>query len=261
MTPTIQALFRYPIKGLTPERLRSIPLTPGHGVPHDRRFAITNGGWAFDPAQATPRPKTDYLMLLLHEDLAHLDARFDDVTNTVVVRSPDGSMAQAALHDTDALQAVADFVATHCGKPLPGRPRLIQHPELRFTDASVASPQLMHAISVINLASLRELERVAGITLDIRRFRANIYYNGLQPWEEHNWIGQDVGLGPITAHGLQRIRRCAATNVNPSTAQRDVGIPQLLLKHFGHTDLGVYLSVQSAGTLTLGDPVRGPTPI
>lgn len=257
MASTVQALFRYPIKGLTPERLNTVDLIPHRGFPHDRRFAITNGGWDPATAPAAPRPKTSYLMLLLHENLAHLNARFDDRTNRVSVRSPNGTLAQAALNDAAALQQVADFVAEHCGKPLPGRPQFLQHPELRFTDASVGSPTLMHAISVINLASLRELERAAGITLDLRRFRANVYYNGQEPWEEHAWVGQTVQLGSVLAHGLQRIRRCAATNVNPSTAQRDVGIPQQLLKHFGHTDLGIYLNVQTAGTLALGDTVHG----
>ncbi len=254
---TLQALFRYPVKGLSPERLSEVTLREGQALPRDRAFAITNGSWAFDPSQYQPRPKGDFLMLRDHPALARLDARLNDVTNTLVVRDRDGSMAQAALHDEDALQRLAGFVGDRCGKPLSGAPRFVSAPDIRFTDAAAHSAVLMNAVSMINLASLRELERVMGVSLDPRRFRANLYFDGAEPWAEHDWLDQVISVGGVQVRPLKRIRRCAAVNVNLDTGERDQGVPQALLKHFGHLDLGVYVEVLSDGVVTLGDSLQG----
>ena len=40
MPITISAIYRYPVKGLSPEKLQSATLTPGRCLPYDRRFAI-----------------------------------------------------------------------------------------------------------------------------------------------------------------------------------------------------------------------------
>ena len=49
MTITISAIYRYPVKGLSPEKLQSVALIPGRCLPHDRRFAIALPATRFDP--------------------------------------------------------------------------------------------------------------------------------------------------------------------------------------------------------------------
>jgi uncharacterized protein YcbX len=46
----ISSLYRYPVKGLSPERLDKVSLTAGHYFPGDRLFAVENGRAGFDPA-------------------------------------------------------------------------------------------------------------------------------------------------------------------------------------------------------------------
>jgi MOSC domain-containing protein YiiM len=55
---------------------------------------------------------------------------------------------------------------------------------------------------------------------------------------------------------VPRTRRCAATNVNPETAMRDMNIPATLQKTWGHADLGVYARVITGGTLRPGDEIQ-----
>ncbi len=66
--------------------------------------------------------------------------------------------------------------------------------------------------------------------------------------------GNFVGGAGFTA--TKRIDRCAATNVDPVTAARDLTIPVSLLRAYGHADCGVYLKVDAGGTLAVGDPVN-----
>ncbi len=255
---TITALYRYPVKGLSPEPLDAVALEAGRGFPRDRELAITNGRWAYDAAHYVPRPKTDFLMLMQHERLAALRTRVSDDGGLLAVHAPDGSALDVSLDDPAALQRAGAFFAAYLGG-LDGSPRLVKAGSHRFTDVSVVSASLMHAVSLVNLASVRDLGRRMGLVLDPLRFRANVYFDGGEPWEELAWIDRDLRLGAVPVRAVLRTRRCAATNVDPATGRRDLGIPQALIRHFRHGDLGVYVELQGAGTLHTGDLLHIPT--
>jgi uncharacterized protein YcbX len=256
---TLQSLYRYPIKGLSPESLGSVSLQAGHGFPRDRVWAITNGGWDFDAATYAPRPKSDFLMLMLHEALAALRSRVSDDGQRLSLRGADERTLDVALDDPADLDRLSDFFAAYLPGKTKGRPCLVRAEAHRFTDVSVVSPTLMQSISIINLASVRDLGSRMGRELNPLRFRANVYFDGGQPWEELNWLDREIRLGPLRACVVMRTRRCAATNVNPDTGLRDLGIPQALLKNFRHGDMGVYVQLLEDGTLQCGDTVQPPT--
>ncbi|HEY9014624.1 MAG TPA: MOSC N-terminal beta barrel domain-containing protein, partial [Gemmatimonadales bacterium] len=85
-TAEITGLYRYPIKGLTPESLPRVPLRTGQTLPADRRYAIENGPSGFDPEAPEWKPKILFLMLARNERLASLDTRFEDATNRLTIR-------------------------------------------------------------------------------------------------------------------------------------------------------------------------------
>jgi uncharacterized protein len=252
-TRTITQLYRYPVKGLSPEALDSVALEAGQGFPSDRRYAITNGSWSVDAASYSPRPKTDFLMLMQDERLATLHSRVDEVARCLTVEGPDGERIEASLDDQAQLQAVAAFVGRHASKALAGPPQFVALPGQRFTDVSVVSPAAMHAVSLVNLASVRALEQVIGKPVDPLRFRANIYFDGGLPWEEFDWLDRGIRLGSLEARVVMRTRRCAAVNVDPRTGARDLRLPQTLMTHFRHGDVGVYAELRSTGTLRAGE--------
>lgn len=113
----------------------------------------------------------------------------------------------------------------------------------------------MRAISLVNLASVRALSEAIGRPVDIRRFRANIYFDTGIPWQEHAWIDRQIKIGQITAKCVMRTRRCAATEVNPDTGERDIGLSLALQEHFGHADMGIYAEIQTTGHVHIGQPV------
>ena len=75
----------------------------------------------------------------------------------------------------------------------------------------------------------------------------------MEAWEEMGWVGSTLALGAATARVEQIIGRCAATNANPETGQRDLTIPHDLQRGFGHTDFGIYVRVTGAGRIATGD--------
>ena len=98
-----------------------------------------------------------------------------------------------------------------------------------------------NVISLINLATVRSLEAQWGVEIDPLRFRANIYIDGAEPWEEFNWVGGEIRIGDTVFAVDRKNGRCGATNVNPATGRRDLDIPGSLRAAFGHKNLGVYL--------------------
>lgn len=253
----VSLLCRYPVKGLSAETLSSVSLKIGQGFPSDRRYAIANGEWVFDATGFVPRPKTDYLALVKYERLAALSTSYSDSDERLLIRERDGQMQQFHLGSEVDRVRFSDFMLrVFDGTPLLGRPELVSADGIRFTDVSVYSPELMSAISMINLATLRDLGRVMDTDLDPLRFRANLYFDNGMPWSELEWLDREVMIGGVRVRIVRQTRRCAATNVNPATAERDLGVPQALAKHFGHVLCGVYAEVVSDGDVKLQDEVR-----
>ena len=70
----LERLYRYPVKGLTPEPLQSVVLTPGETLPFYCAYAIENGPGRFDPQAPRHLPKITFLMLLRHDHLVTLQS-------------------------------------------------------------------------------------------------------------------------------------------------------------------------------------------
>ena len=251
----IEKLYRYPVKGFSAEPLPHVLLQAGQAFPLDRKFAITNGTWDFNASTYSPRPKTDFLTLLQHEELAEYRAAYDEEQNILTLISPDDVVHQFALDDLEDCHQLSMLMSSRLGSKLNGTPMIVEAKDIRFTDVSVVSTSMMNAVSLINLTSMDALAAAMSTELDPLRFRANIYFRGATAWEELSWVGQEIMIGKIRARVVLKTRRCAATNVNPATAQRDAAIPQTLIKTFRHGDLGVYAELIDGGVLEVGDYV------
>ena len=249
-------LFRYPVKGLSAQRLEVTTLLPGCGCPGDRRWAITNGTWRYDEASYRPRPKIDFLMLMRHEAMATWATTLDADGRTLRIAEPAGDAICVRSDDAADREALSDFVTRHLGTPLAGRPCLVEGRTHRFTDAAIASPEMMSAISLINLATVRALGDALGLTVHPLRFRANVYFDGGMPFEELDWVGRELRLGGVHARVLSRTRRCAAVNVDPLSGARDLDLVRHLLRQHGHADVGVYAEVLQGGELRPNDEVE-----
>jgi len=249
MTAKINGLYRYPVKGLSPDPLEKIHVRTGGTIPFDRAFAIENGKHDFDPAAPKHFPKIKFLMLMRDERLAHLTTGFDEATTTLTISEDGQERARGDLMSEAGRKTIEAFMTSYMAKELRGTPRLVHAPDFSHSDAP------FKLLSIINLATLCEVEKLIGKPIDPLRFRGNIYLDGLEPWEDHQWLGKSIRIGGATAKGFHKIPRCAATNVNLETATRDMDIPKTLQRVYGHVDLGLYVEVTDGGLIGNGDPV------
>ncbi len=236
-TAHLDSIFRYPVKGLAPERLPAVDLVAGETIPGDRLYAIENGPSGFDPAVPAYFPKTQFLMLMRNERLAALKTRFDFAGHTLVITQDGVEVARASLREASGRAAIEAFFARYSADELRGPPRVLTAPGHSFS----------------NLASVADLSRIIGRPVDSMRFRGNLLVAGWPAWREFDLIDRTLAIGAVRLKVVKRIVRCAATNVDPATAARDMNIPKALMEAFGHADCGVYADVVGDGTITAGD--------
>lgn len=249
MTARIQSIYRYPVKGLSPERLERVRLEPGQPLPADRKYAIENGPSGFDPAAPAHVSKTKFLMLMWNERLAQLDTRYDDATHTLVIQSEGRELAHGDLSTKEGRLAIEAFFRRFMPAELRGPPKVLQADGHSFSNVA---PKV---ISIINLASVAAIEAVVGVPLHPLRFRGNIYVEGWPAWHEFDLIGQEIAIGAARLRVAKRILRCAATDVEPGTGVRNLGIPATLMKTYGHADCGIYAQVIGGGDIAPGNAV------
>ena len=255
----IAALYRYPVKGLSPERLARIKLLPGECLPQDRRFAIALAATRFDPARPEWLPKSNFATLMRDEILAELQTRFDAESGILTIERQGQTLFQTSITEPAGRDRAARFFGDFLRGRLQGPPRLLEAPGHAFSDARwEANATTYKYVSLVSLASIGALEKVVERPVDPIRFRANVYFEGLPAWRELDWIGTEIIAGSAALRIVSAIRRCAATQVNPATGVRDLDVVGDLQRAFGHVTMGVYAEVVGGGEIAEDDTLVRP---
>lgn len=245
----IVSLHRYPLKGFSVERLTRVVLDAGGHFPADRKFAVENGPSGFDPSRPEHQPKIKFLMLMKNDELARLVTRYDDASDTLSIVHEGREAISADLGTVDGRGAAERFLESYVpAESRRGPLRVLTAPDgFRFTDSRSG------AVSLINLASVRDLEARIGAPVDPLRFRGNILVEGLEPWQEFTLVGQSFETsGGVRLAISKPIDRCAATAVDPQTGLRDLAVVRTLMSVYGHVDCGVYATITRSGVLSEG---------
>ncbi len=242
----VQALYRYPIKGFSGESLNSVALTAHKTIPGDRRFGVKHANSAFDQAQPVWHKKREFLQLAHTADLVKVHTKLNDATGVMHITANGSELFVGNVY-TNAGRRGAEMVLNTLLKDPRGPVQLVDAGDISLTD--VIQPYL----SVINLATIRDISDKAQSPLDPIRFRGNIIIDTNKPWAEFDWIDRTLKIGDATFKVMKRIQRCVATSVNPITATRDIEIPALLQKTYGHMDCGIYIDVLQGGVIKNGD--------
>lgn len=248
MKAAVSALYRHPVKGFTPERLDRADLTVGAGLPCDRIYTVEVGDSGFDPAAPAFIRKTSFAVLARIADVARARTAYDAASGVLTAAAEGRPRFEGDLTAEAGREAFAAWLTALLGEEADAPLKVLAAPEpWRFFD----NPQ--GHVSIINLASVRDLERKIGRPVDPLRFRANLYVDGWPAWAENDWTGRALSLGGARTSVFKPIVRCAATHVDPVTAERDMDVVKALFDHYGHTLCGIYVQVTAAGSVSEGD--------
>ncbi len=248
--PHIHSIYRYPIKGLSPEPLPRAALAPGATIVGDRLYAIENGPSGFDPSSPTYLSKTHFLMLMKNERLASLRTAFDEASHTLTIMYREREL-RGDLRTEKGRVVIENFLADYCAGELRGPPKLLRANGHSFSDVA------RKVVSIINLASVAAIEDMVGAPVHPLRFRGNVYVEGWPAWSELDLVGKELKISrDARLKVVKRIVRCAATNVDPDTGIRDLEVPKALLRTLGHGDCGIYAEVVEGGEIAARDEVE-----
>ncbi len=247
---TVQAIYRYPVKGLSPQRLERAALSAGATLSSDRLYAIENGPSGFDPAAPAYFPKIRFLMLMRNERLAALRTDYDEASHTLTIGHEGREAARGDLRTPEGRLAIEAFFRRFMPKDLRGPPKVLSGGSHSFSDVA------KKVISIINLASVTAVENAAGAPVNPLRFRGNVYIAGWPAWHEFDLLDKEITIGNARLKVIKRIQRCAATEVDPDTGVRDVPVPRTLMDNFGHADCGIYAEVIAGGEIAIGDRIN-----
>lgn len=255
MATSVQSLNRFPVKGLSAQSLDSVLLETGQGFPSDRKFGFARPNSGFDPTAPKPLPKTKFYMLARDASLALLDTNFDDETGILSMSTPQNT-GQFDITTAEGKNNASQFLQSYLSLPDGEKPQLYEASPHRFTDVSVVSTEMMNAVSIINLDSVREFSKAIGKEVDPGRFRGNIHLSNLAAFSELEMVDQQFSIGTARFKVVKRTKRCPATEVDLVTGERDIKTPKLLQENYGHMDMGVYAEVIESGLISVGDVVN-----
>ena len=217
---TVTEVWRYPVKSMAGERLEACTITD-RGLEGDRR-------WAFIDRSATRDGK--WFNIKQHTPLMTYHARLAGGELEVV--GANGDTVALADDLLPRFRAEAD-------RPI----ELRELPGENFDAAHVL---------IVNLSTVKAFELEAGIPIDPRRFRANLYVDGLDPEEELRWLGRVVRAGDAELEVVDRCERCKVITMDPDTTEATPELLRLLVQLHDER-LGVYCRVVKPGRVAVGD--------
>ncbi|PTT20428.1 MOSC domain-containing protein [Microbacterium sp. HMWF026] len=258
----VDALYRYPVKGFTPERRESLVIQDDGRVQGDRSLVFRFAD-AVEPEDAT-FPKSRGLALMTFPTLARVDLAFDDEARTLRLRVDDIDVT-ADLSDagrTRLAEAVTAYLRTTGDARLLDADGILPLGLLGDGRTARFQDRPQGFISLHGAASVEAVDAVVTAPVDDRRFRSNIVVSGTAPWAELDWAGR-VRIGEVVFEVQKPIERCAAITANPDTGVRDARLLRVLTGEFGQDEatLGILLLPAAAGgEIRVGDEVTPLSP-
>ena len=243
---TLTHIFRHPIKSHGREQLEKVTLSAGKTMPFDRKWAV-----AHDAAKADGSvwaPCQNFSRGAKTGSLQAIDATLDEGAGEITLTHP--KLGEISFRPDDNPSEFLDWIMPIMDPNRALPERIIAVPDRGMTDTDYPS------ISLNNLASHKALEGHFGQALTFQRWRGNLWFEGLEAWEEEAWIGKRLRLGSAEFEIRESIVRCLATTIDTTTGVRDVDTLSALDAMRGAKIFGTYAEIVKSGEISLGDTLE-----
>jgi uncharacterized protein YcbX len=257
--PKVVVLYRYPVKGFTPEPMERLTILPGGRVAGDR---VLNFRFADAPvADSEWCRKYHGIVLANTPGLARLEVRFDERTQRLSIQMANHLLADASLSEDGRrrlVAAITEYVLALGENPLQGHPERLP---LKLVGDGTTPRYQDNAAGQVTLHSRESLASAGAVfgvpDLDARRFRHNIVMEGAAAWEEQSWVDRKIRIGDVLFQTVVPKVRCLATHANPQTGERDLEVMQMLVQGFTQKEptFGVGMLSAAGGVIRMGDAI------
>ena len=255
MTCLIKSINYCPVKSVSFQSIETSNIKKNLGMTNDRIFAFSRG---LDNKQSkliennpNERKLNNFLTLKNSPVLNKYNFFYKNEKLTLthqekelVTISPDNEEERSLL--TNQLTELESSLS----KPI----ILLKNKDFPFYDTS-HSNKIFNSMSLINLKSIIDFEGKINQKIEFERFRANFYIEGIDAWEERNWIGKIIKINNVSFKVEKNIPRCVAINLKPKT-DTTVNLLKSLKDQYNHFDMGIYLTALDDGDINVGDKVN-----
>jgi uncharacterized protein YcbX len=242
----VKQLWRHPIKGHGVEAVATSDFVAGGTMPWDRVWAIGHEAAKVVPGSPDWAPCANFSRGAKSYELMAIRAAVDEPAGRVTLSHPRRETITVDPDDAEDAARLIKWVQP-ISNPDRARPAFVTRAARGMTDSAFPS------VAILNTASLAALSERIGRPLAMERFRGNVWLDGLAPWAEFDLVGQELRIGDAVFRIRQRITRCMATSVDPSTGVSDADTLGTLEASWGHQDFGVYAEVVVGGRVAVGD--------
>jgi len=256
MNGFISSIHFSPIKSLSFTNIESCEIKKNLGILNDRKFAFSR---IVDAEKAllieknpNERKLNNFLSLKNSPVLNKYNFTYKDNKLALILGGEEQiSITADDLDQRSKLINKLIDLESSLMKPM----FLLQNNEFPFYDTS-NSNKVFNSISLINLNSIEDFEKRINQKVEFQRFRGNFYVDGIDAWEEQNWIGKNIKINNVLFKVERNIPRCVAINLKPKTDNGDLNLLQSLKKAYNHFDMGIYLRSLNDGKIKVGNTIK-----
>jgi len=255
MNCTISSINYCPVKSISFQSLQSCNITKNLGMENDRIFAFSR---IIDLEKAKlveknpdERNLNNFLTLKNSPALNKYNFIYQNKVLTLTKDNKEllsvsaGDENQRLLLSKKLIELESSLI-----KPI----TLLMNKKFPFFDTS-HSKNIFNSVSLINLNSIRDFEKKINEKVELQRFRANFYVDGIDPWEERNWLGKIIKINDVSFKVEKNIPRCVAINLKPKTEDNSLNLLTSLKKTYNHFDMGIYLTALNDGKVELENKI------
>ena len=256
MNGIISSIHFSPIKSLSFTNIKSCEIKKNLGILNDRKFAFAR---VVDAEKAllieknpNDRKLNNFLSLKNSPFLNKYNFTYKDNKLALILDGEEQiSITADDLDQRSKLINKLIDLESSLKKPM----FLLQNNEFPFYDTS-NSNKVFNSISLINLNSIEDFEKRINQKVEFQRFRGNFYVDGIDAWEERNWIGKNIKINNVLFKVERNIPRCIAINLKPKTDKSNLNLLQSLKKAYNHFDMGIYLRSLNDGKIKVGNAIK-----
>ena len=256
MNGIISSIYFSPIKSLSFTNIESCEIKKDLGILNDRKFAfsrIVDAEKALLIEKNPNKRKLDNFLSLKNSpvlNIYNLTYKDNKLALTLDGEEIISIIANDLEQRSKLINKLIDLESSLM-KPI----FLLQNNEFPFYDTS-NSNKVFNSISLINLNSIEDFEKRINQKVEFQRFRGNFYVDGIDAWEERNWIGKTIKIDNVLFKVEKNIPRCVAINLKPKTGNSGLNLLQSLKKAYNHFDMGIYLRSLNDGKIKVGNIIK-----
>ena len=246
----IENLFYSPVKSISFEESESLNVLTDRGIESDRIFAFVQNLDSNSIKNLIEDPKSRKLnnFLTLKNSPELNQYNFTYAKNKSILKKKDEIIISINPFSKNEKKLLCDKINQIILKDK--KLDLLMDEKNPFFDTMPNN-----SISLINKKSISDFSNKISTNIEIERFRANIYIDGLAAWEERDWIGKTININNINFFVSDEISRCSATNLKPSTDIVTINLPNQLKKTYDHINMGLYIVPQQNGVISKEDKI------